>query len=730
MKFSDAVTSVVARVLASSLAGGAVLMVASAPVVSPGVALAQTANPAPNGAARNNDARITLNFRDTDIQTIAEAVEMATHKTFIIDPRVRAQVTMLSSTPVTPDQFYQIFQSILQVHSAIAVPGADGTVKIVPDTNERFSPGVDDLPEHVSSTSDETVTQVIPVKNVSAQQLVTVLRPLVPTTANINALTTANMILITDHAANVSRIEKIVARLDQVSDSDVEVIPMQNASATEVARVLTGLYQGQAQAEPGVQPLKLVADDRTNSIILSGEPSARLRAKALIAHLDTPQQGGGDTRVVYLKYADAEKLAPKLKEQLTGVAQAASGTGTGGAAATPTAQESKNSQVWADTSNNALVITAPPKVMRQIMDIIDKLDIPKAQVLVEAIIVDVDISKSADLGVNWATWEENNGQVIPGATFLSPVGGASLVDLADAITSNGSNINSSLETGGTLAIGRVNKNGLSFAAMLRALRSDSDTNIVATPEALTQDHQEATVKVVEEVPFVTGQYTSSSTVTNGTVTPFQTIQQIEVGTILKITPQINEGSKIALKIDVESSSVIATPSGASGITTSKREVTTNVLIEDGGIVVLGGLISNEYDRTKSQVPLLGDIPLLGELFKERTASQTKTNLMIFLRPQILNTETQMATETNSRYNFMREEQRQVGASEHLAIPLLPGVKSPVLPPMPPPPAPGSKPVAPITEQERDQAAREARREADAEAHAAPPAASSAPQAPK
>lgn len=730
MKFSDAVTSVVARVLASSLAGGAVLMVASAPVVSPGVALAQTTAPAPNGAARNDDARITLNFKDADINQIAEAVAMATHKTFILDPRVRAQVTMLSSTPVTPATFYQIFQSILQVHGAIAVPGAGGSIKIIPDTNQRFSPGVDDLPEHVSSSSDETVTQVIPVKNVSAQQLVTVLRPLVPTTANINALTTANMILITDHAANVSRIEKIVARLDQVSDSDVEVIPMQNASATEVARVLTGLYQGQAQAEPGVQPLKLVADDRTNSIILSGEPSARLRAKALIAHLDTPQQGGGDTRVVYLKYADAEKLAPKLKEQLTGVAQAASGTGTGGAAATPTAQESKNSQVWADTTNNALVITAPPKVMRQIMDIIDKLDIPKAQVLVEAIIVDVDISKSADLGVNWATWEENNGQVIPGATFLSPVGGASLVDLADAITSNGSNINSSLETGGTLAIGRVNKNGLSFAAMLRALRSDSDTNIVATPEALTQDHQEATVKVVEEVPFVTGQYTSSSTVTNGTVTPFQTIQQIEVGTILKITPQINEGSKIALKIDVESSSVIATPSGASGITTSKREVTTNVLIEDGGIVVLGGLISNEYDRTKSQVPLLGDIPLLGELFKERTASQTKTNLMIFLRPQILHDATQMATETDSRYNFMREEQRQVGASEHLAIPLLPGVKSPVLPPMPPPPPPGSTPAAPITEQERDQAAREARREADAEAHAAPPAASSAPQAPK
>jgi general secretion pathway protein D len=725
MTFSHSVTSVLARVLASSLAGSAFLMVASAALLSPGVALAQARGSAAAASQNNGDeARITLNFKDADLGQIAEAVAMATHKTFIIDPRVRAQVTMLSSTPVTPATFYQIFQSILQVHGFIAVPGAGGSIKIVPDANQRFYPGTDDLPDHVNGGSDETVTQVIPVKNVSANQLVTVLRPLVPTTAQINALNQANMILITDHAANVSRIIKIIARIDQVGDTDVEVIPMQNASATEVVRVLTGLYQNQPQQDPGVQQMKLVADERSNSVLLSGDPSARLRAKALIAHLDTPQQGGGDTQVIYLRYADAEKLAPKLKEQLSGVAQAAAGGAAGGA--TPQAQESKNSQVWADTTNNALVITAPPKVMRQMRAIIDKLDIRRAEVLVEAIIVDVDISKSADLGVNWATWEENNGQILPGATFLSPVGGASLVDLANAITTGGTNLNSALETGGTLAIGRVAQNGLSFAAMLRALRSDSDTNIVATPEALTMDHQEATVKVVQEVPFVTGQYTSGSTVTAGQVSPFQTIQQIEVGTILKITPQINEGNAIILKIDIESSSVVATPAGASGITTSKREVTTNVLIEDGGIVVLGGLISNEYDRTKSEIPLLAEIPLLGELFKSRTANQTKTNLMIFLRPQILHDATQTAIETNSKYNFMREEQRQVGAGDHLSVPLLPGVKGPVLPPLPPPPPPGSTPAAPITERERDQAAKEAEiRNDDAAA-----AASSAPQAQK
>jgi general secretion pathway protein D len=718
------VSQALARVLARSLARGAFLIVACAPVLSPGVALAQRSGSPPAGPTSGEEARITLNFKDADLGQIAEAVAMATHKTFIIDPRVRAQVTMLSSTPVTPATFYQIFQSILQVHGFMTAPGAGGSIKIVPDANQRFYPGTNDLPEHVNGASDETVTQVIPIKNVSATQLVTVLRPLVPTTGQINALNQANMILITDHADNVNRIMKIIARIDQVGDTDVEVIPMQNASATEVVRVLTGLYQNQPQQEPGGQQLKLVADERSNSVLISGDPAARLRTKALIAHLDTPQQGGGDTQVIYLRYADAEKLAPKLKEQLSGVAQAATGGAAGGA--TPSAQESKNSQVWADTANNALVITAPPKVMRQMRAIIDKLDIRRAEVLVEAIIVDVDISKSADLGVNWATWEQNNGQILPGATFLSPVGGASLVDLASAITSAGTNLNTALESGATMAIGRVAKNGLSFAAMLRALRSDSDTNIVATPEAMTMDHQEATVKVVQEVPFVTGQYTSGSTVANGQVTPFQTIQQIEVGTILKITPQINEGNAIVLKIDIESSSVVATPAGASGITTSKREVTTNVLIEDGGIVVLGGLISNEYDRTKTQVPLLGDIPLLGELFKERSANQTKTNLMIFLRPQILHDATQTAVETDSKYNFMRQEQRQVGADDRLSIPLLPGVKVPALPPMPPPPPPGSTPAAPITERERDQAAREAEIRGNAGAAAAPPAAS-APQ---
>jgi general secretion pathway protein D len=710
MTFSD-----FRKFLGSTLASGAVLLVAGAPVAGPGLALAQDAGAAPNGAPRNSapraeEPRITLNFDNADIGTIIEAVRMATHKTFIVDPRVRAQVTMRSSTPLRPSEVYEAFQSILAVHGFIAVPGAAGTIKIVPDANQRFYPGSEDLKEHIDAASDEVVTQVIPVKNVSAVQLVTVLRPLVPTTGNLNAVTQANMIIISDHASNVNRVMKIIARIDQVGDADVEVMPMQNASATDVVRVLTSLYQGQAQQDPGVPPLKLVADERSNSVLISGEPSARLKIKSLISLMDTPNQSGGDTEVVYLRYADSDKLATKLKEQLSGVAAAASGAG--GAGTSPAAQESKNAQIWSDPANNALVITAPPKVKRQIKDIIAKLDIRRAQVLVQAIIVDVDITKASELGVNWATWEQNNGQTIPGATFLTPVGGATLVDLANAVT-NPTNISSALENGTTVAFGKIAQSGISFAAMLRAIRSDTATNVIATPSVLTMDHQEATMKSADEVPFVTGQYTNTGT-SGGSVSPFQTIQREEVGTILKVTPQINEGDAIILKIDIESSSVIPSPAGAVDITTSKREISNNVLIEDGGIIVIGGLISNEYDHSETRVPWLGSIPLLGELFKDHSATHTKKNLMIFIRPQIMHDATEMATETNSKYNLIREEQREVGAGESkFSVPLLPGVKSPVLPPLPPPPPPGSTPAAPITEQQRDRAAAKSERDSAA-----------------
>ncbi len=634
--------------------------------------------PGSSAFAQAAGERITPNFTDADIGKIAEAVAMITHKTIIMDPRVRAQVTIFSSTPMSPDAFYQTFLDILQVHGFMAVQQGD-IVKIMPDANERYMPGVD-LTGRVSSTSDEIVTQVMQVKNVSAAQLVPVLRPLIPPQGNLGAYPASNILIISDRAANVNRIMRIVERIDESNTSDVDVMTMQNASAVEIARIVSSLYQGQSQSELGAAPLKIIADERSNSILLSGDATARLRAKALIAHLDTPLSNGGNTQVRYLHYEDAKKLAPLLKQQITGMTQ-----GAGGQAGSAGAQPGHETEIWADEPNNALVITAPPKEMREVNAIIDKLDIRRAQVLVEAIIVDVDIDKNAELGVNWATFSQ--GGTIPGATFLTPVGGASLVDLASAIASSGQTLPSSgLVNGTTIAVGRLAKTGISFAAMLRALQSNDDSDIIATPSTVTLDHQEATIKIAQEVPFVTGQYTSGTTAIAGTVTPFETIQREEVGTILKITPQINGSDAIILKIEIESSSVVpknAGPQGAVDLTTNKRTVSTNVLIEDGGIIVIGGLISNEYDRTETGVPFFSRIPLLGELFKDHTATHQKKNLMIFIRPQILRDGIDTSIETDAKYNFIREQQRQVGSSE--LLPLLPGAKSSVLPPIPPPP---------------------------------------------
>jgi general secretion pathway protein D len=624
-------------------------------------------------ASAQQTQRITPNFKDADITQIAEAVAAATGKNFILDPRVRAQVTMLSATPMSPAAFYEAFLSILQVYGFIAVP-AGNVVKIMPDANARYSPSID-LPEHVSATSDELVTQVLDVKNVSAAQLVPILRPMVPQYGALVAYPPGNILVITDHASNVNRMMRIIRRIDQVGNVDPEIVPLQNATAAEVVRVVNSLYQG-ASAEGGT--VKVVADERSNSVLVAGDQSQRLRVRALIAHLDTPLNGGGDTRVRYLHYADAEKLAPKLKEQITGIAQAAGG-GAGGAAS-PQAAAEKNAMIWADPANNALIITAPPKIMRSVMDIIDKLDIRRPQVLVEAIIADINFDKDSELGVNWAAFL--NGSNVPAGAFVSPVGGTSIVDLAGAIEAP-ANATTTLLQGTTLGIGRVGGSGANFAAMLRAIRADTDDNVIATPSAVTMDNQEAELKVAQEVPFITGQFTNTTASTAGTVNPFQTIQREEVGTILKITPTISaEGSSVMLKISIESSSIGQKPAGAVDLVTNKRTVSTTVMIEDGGIVVLGGLIEDDTSRGENRVPFLGSIPILGYLFKTRNESSTKNNLMIFIRPKILRDASQAAYETDLKYNYMLDQQKIMNKSKD-AVPLLPGVARGKLPPLPP-----------------------------------------------
>jgi general secretion pathway protein D len=625
----------------------------------------------PSTAQPASGARITPNFKDADITQVIEAVAAATGRNIIVDPRVRAQVTMLSSTPMTPDAFYEAFLALLQVHGFVAAPSGD-VLKIIPDANSRTMPG-NDLPDRLSATSDEIVTQVVSVTNVSAAQLVAILRPLMPQNAHLAAYPSSNMLILADRANNVNRMLRIIRRIDQASDADIEVVAMQNASAAEVVRTMTALNPAQASAEGDMSPLRVVADDRSNSILLAGDKTQRLRARTLIAYLDTPLSSGGDTRVRYLRYADAEKIAAKLKEQVQGVTAGAPAAGT-----TTSASADRSTIIWAEPETNALVITAPAKTMNSLMAVIDKLDIRRAQVIVEAIIVEVSADKSAELGVNWLIDGSNADNAVGG--FIEPVGGVSIVDLARAATDP--TTLTSVPRGTTVGVGRLGSGGVDFAAVLRALRGDSTTNIIATPSIVTMDNQEAEIKVAQEVPFVTGQYTSTGGNTGNNLNPFQTIQRQEVGTILKITPQINEGDSVMLKIEQESSSIAATSSGAVDLVTNKRTISTHVLIEDGGTVVLGGLIQDSQTGGEQRVPFLGRIPVVGEAFKSRSAKKTKTNLMVFIQPRILRDGLDAAFETNQKYNYMRDQQRKLGPQREV-LPLLPGTPRAILPELPP-----------------------------------------------
>ena len=398
----------------------------------------------PSTAQPASGARITPNFKDADITQVIEAVAAATGRNIIVDPRVRAQVTMLSSTPMTPDAFYEAFLALLQVHGFVAAPSGD-VLKIIPDANSRTMPG-NDLPDRLSATSDEIVTQVVSVTNVSAAQLVAILRPLMPQNAHLAAYPSSNMLILADRANNVNRMLRIIRRIDQASDADIEVVAMQNASAAEVVRTMTALNPAQASAEGGMSPLRVVADDRSNSILLAGDKTQRLRARTLIAYLDTPLSSGGDTRVRYLRYADAEKIAAKLKEQVQGVTAGAPAAGT-----TTSASADRSTIIWAEPETNALVITAPAKTMNSLMAVIDKLDIRRAQVIVEAIIVEVSADKSAELGVNWLVDGSNADNAVGG--FIEPVGGVSIVDLARAATDP--TTLTSVPRGTTVGVGRL-----------------------------------------------------------------------------------------------------------------------------------------------------------------------------------------------------------------------------------------------------------------------------------
>jgi len=609
-------------------------------------------------AAIAQQPTITPNYKDADLRQIIEAVSAITGRNFIIDPRVRAQVTMLSAEPMSPEAFYATFLSILEVHGYIAVPAGD-LVKILPDANARQVPGVD-LPRAQPGSPDEIVTQVVTIKNVGAAQLVPILRPLIPQYGHLAAHQSSNMLIISDRAANVNRLLRIIQRIDTGADAEIEVISLQHASAGDVVRVVSALREASLGGETS-KPLGLVADDRTNSVLISGDELGRLRLRALISHLDTPLEEGGNTQVIYLRYADAEDLAQRLGEQATADSNLAA-TGGGQQQGGGSVRRDDGVLIWADPGTNALVITAPAEIMRSLKMVIDKLDIRRAQVLVEAIVAEVSYNRAAELGVTWALDGSNDNNII-GLTKLGS--GGNISDIAGAALSGDAGLAQAiggLPQGILLGGGRINSSsGTNWGVVLRALLSDSDTNVLSTPSIMTMDNEEAEIKVGQEVPFLTGQFTNTGA-SQGAVNPFQTIERKDVGLTLRVTPQINEGDAVVMTVSLETSNLSRSGvGGAVDLITNQRSITQKVLIENGEILVLGGLVSDDLIQSEQKVPLLGDLPILGHLFRSQSATTEKRTLMVFLRPVILRDGTQAAMETNAKYRQMQDAQS--GAQE-------------------------------------------------------------------
>jgi general secretion pathway protein D len=635
------------------------------------------------GVASAAAPTITLNFKDTEIREVATSIGEITGRNFIFDPRVKGKVTVVSARPIPLDSVYPVFLSVLQVNGFAAVPSG-AMVKIVPTVDARTVAGR--MPGAKGAPADEIVTQVIELRNVSATQMMGALRPLVAQYGHITQVGGANALIVADTQANVNRLQQIIERVDEVSEGSVEIVQLKHASAGDIVRVMTSLSQG-APKEAGAAAPTVVADERTNSVLISGNQGDRLRLKALVAHLDTPRDQDGNAQVIYLRYADAESLAKILQGYATTSSRGP--TTAGGAGSAPAAGGGaallEGVTIMADPDTNALVVNAVPRQMQTLRAIVDKLDIRRAQVHVEAIIVEMSADKAAELGVTWAIDARDQGAA--GFTNFSRVG-PGLIQLGGAAAGGAQAINI-IPDGIALGVGRVEQGGVSFAAIARALAGDGRTNILSTPSLVTLDNVEAEIKVGQEVPFLTGQYSNTGGGTTPT-NPFQTIERKEVGVKLKIKPKINEGSAVYLDIAQEVSSLATSATSTVDAVTNKRTITTSVLANDGEILVLGGLMDDQVQEIEQRVPVLGSIPGLGALFRSRKSTKIKQTLVVFLRPTILRVAEDAARFTNSKYDQLRDLQLERNKQ---AIPMMPGVARPVVPEAAPPapaPAPSTR----------------------------------------
>lgn len=652
-----------------------------------------------------------LNLKDADIRVVIEQVSKLTGKTFVLDPRVQGQkITILSQHMMDEREIYDTFLTILKVYGFAAVE-TNGIIKIVQEQTARQ----DSVPVAGPDSTrryrgDEMITRVIKVEHVDANQLVPVLRVLVPQQGHMAPYARTNVLVINDTAANIDRLVEIIRQIDKASEEEIEIVPLKHASADEIVRILENLDRQGAKAEDPINKPRFTADVRTNSILLSAAGKARLRLRAMIAQLDQPVASGGNTKVIYLHYAKAEDVA----KVLTGVSQQlekqeegkkSEGGGARG-------RNGENFSIDSHEDTNALVITAPPDMMRSLEAVIRQLDIRRAQVHVEAMIVEISDNKAKQLGVQWLFADSRDGTTTPGGLVnftntgagIGSIGGAALqargqdgttretINEDGTITrtttpDNGDNgqalgtVLSSLQGIG-FGLGRIRDNGFSFAAFIQALGSTTDSNVLSQPSVTTLDNEEAEFLAGQEVPIITG-----STLGGNNSNPFQQVDRKEIGVKLKIKPQINEGDAVKLNIEQEVSSI----AGNTGvdIVTNKRSIKNSVLVEDGDTIVLGGLVDEDVQESVQKVPLLGDIPLLGHLFKSQKSTKVKRNLLVFIRPTIIRDTGSMSQLSARKYDAIRKA--QLDARED-GINLMPGEDTAVIPEWQDRPAPVLRPT--------------------------------------
>jgi general secretion pathway protein D len=592
-----------------------------------------------------------VNLKDADIRAFVTQIADITGYSFVIDPRVKGKVTVVSNAPMSQDAVYEMFLSVLSVHGFAAIPGA-GVIKIVQQNNAKQTA---DNPAYLNRVpSEQIVTRVIQVKNANALELVPILRPMVAKYGHLAGVAAANALIVSDHVANIKRISRIIDELDSPSKYELEVVQLEEAWVGDMVELLEELAPSElgktAKAKSSAKKFSVVADQRSNRLILRGDETFRTKMRVLIAKLDQPSSTGGKTKVIRLKHADAEDIADLVKGLIGDIA-------TEESAEKGKAAPKSEANVYADEGLNALVIRGEPSLLQELEGIIDQLDVRRAQVLIEAAIVEIQEGVDDKLGVQWALYDQ--GSSVPGAlTNFSNIGGLTTAGILAALLEKDSSDDGNFSPeaigspgpGITLGVGETRDSGVSWGALVQALEGDNAVNVLSTPKVITLDNQESSIFVGQNIPILTGSSTSGGA---GTSDPFQTIEREDVGVELIVTPSISEGELVRLEIE-QSLNNLTLSSTTVDVITTKRKIKTNVLADDGETIVLGGLISDDVKTSEQKVPLLGDIPFLGALFRSTSTEVRKSNLMIFLRPTILRDKADAQRVTQSKFDELWE----------------------------------------------------------------------------